>query len=347
MKKKSFTMMALLLFVTMACSFPGLGSQPPETAPPPSLNEDSSTAPTDTPAPITHLIIPPTDVKIGKPVYDVRSDVTANENRAPYGDAYNINRFERPFTQDMTYISDMDILSYTLGLDDTWYFVSIELIGRDPNNSMGINFGVEVDLDWDGYGDFIVWGSPQYTTDWSTDTVQVFRDSNHDTAGLSSARSDAVFDGDGYENLVFDRGVGDDPDLAWVRMNAGDRADIQFAFKRSLINSPFMFGVVADSGLRDVSRYDYNDSFIESDAGSPEISEQYYPLKELFGIDNSCQTAIGFKPTGYEPKLCPVDPTPTPGPGSPGDSCVEPPGGCDFKGGYYWSDLTCSCELFF
>ena len=58
---------------------------------------------------------------------------------------------------------------------------------------------------------------------WSTEGVQVFADCNHDTGGLSAELSDAPFDGDGYETKIFDSGIGDDPDLAWIRVNAGNK----------------------------------------------------------------------------------------------------------------------------
>jgi len=355
-KRISISTVMVLLLATLGCNIPG--ASPTEELPPtlvpvissPASIVDVEPSPVPTPAPteIAHIMFPSVDVGAGGLIFDVRSDGTAPEKRAPYGDAYNINRFERPFLKDMTYVSDMDILSYNISADADWFYISIELIGSDPNNTVGIHYGVEFDMNWDGYGDYIIWGSPPYSTDWTTDGVQVFKDDNKDTAGASSARSDAPFGGDGYETLIFDRGVGDDPDLAWVRINAGERASVQFAVKRSLITGPFMFGVVADGGLKDVSRYDYNDRFIESDAGSPEIKEAYYPLKEVFGVDNSCQTAIGFDPTGYEPKLCPVEPTPTPGPrpqNTPG-ACQPPGGSC--PAGWWWvGEPGCYCDTLY
>ncbi len=44
---------------------------------------------------------------------------------------------------------------------------------------------------------------------------------------------------------------------------------------------------------------------MEADAGSPEKSEQYYPIKAIYEVDNTCWVAVGFKPTGEEPHLCP------------------------------------------
>jgi hypothetical protein len=341
-RTRNFTfILILLLMVVSSCNLPAAGTEAPATS---TFAPAQPEAPSATAAPtaISHVMFPSNEAGIGGLVFDVRSDGTAPERRAPYGDAYNINRFERPFTQDMTYVSDMDIVSYNIRADADWFYVSIELIGNDPNNQLGIHYGVEFDQNWDGYGEYIVWGIPPYTNTWTTDSVQVFKDSNNDSAGLSSARSDAPFDGNGYDTMIFDRGVGDDSDLAWMRVNAGERATVQFAIKRALLNGPFMFGVVADAGLRDVGRFDYNDRFVEIDAGSPEISEPYYPLKEVFAVDNSCQTAVGFKPSGYEPKLCPVEPTPTPGPNPPGP--CQPPGGSCPPGWWWEPEPLCYCN---
>ena len=52
--------------------------------------------------------------------------------------------------------------------------------------------------------------------------MQIFQDTNHNTGGLSGEKSDAPLTADGYETLIFNGGAGDaDPDLAWVRINAG------------------------------------------------------------------------------------------------------------------------------
>jgi hypothetical protein len=263
----------------------------------------------DTPTPtLTHGLIPTTgDVKTQKHIIDIVSKDTASEKRAPLGDSYKLNRFERPFLQDMTYVSDLDIASYSFGADDIFFFVSIELVGANPNNPVGINYGVELDLDADGFGDLIIWAHPPYNVEWSTDNVQIFADKNHDTGGLSAEKSDAPLPGDGYETMIFNggRGQGDDPDLAWVRVNAGRLATVQFAFKKSLADDRFTYGVIADGGLKDVGKMDYVDRFTEFEAGSPEKSGKFYPLKELYAIDNVCRESYGFVGTGDEPQLCP------------------------------------------
>ena len=280
----------------------------------PTSEETSTSAPESTLTkviPVTgHLMTPPDTVpEAEKRVNDVESSAAS----APYGDSYRINRFERPFEQDMTYVPELDIISFELSEDDDWYYVSITLNGNDPNSSLEINYGVEIDLNADGFGDYIVWARPPYTIGWETDTIQAYEDGDRDTAGLSSRQSDAVFDGNGYETLLFEGGSDQnaDPDLAWVRMLEGERATIQLALKKSWLGGSFLVGVISDAGLRDLSKFDYSDKFAEADAGSPVKNNPYYPVGSVYAVDNTCWEAHGFENLAYQPKFCPVEVLPT------------------------------------
>jgi hypothetical protein len=246
-------------------------------------------------------------VETGKFIYDVVSVDTAAEQRAPYGDSYDINLLERPFMGDMSYVADLDITGYSLSFDEKFYYVSIALVGTNPNNDLGIQYAVELDLDADGFGDYIVVSYPPHNVEWSTDNVQVAWDSDHDTGGLSPERAEAPLPGDGYDTVIFDsgRGEADDPDLAWARINAGKNATVQFAFKRTLAENRFMYGVLADAGPKEVADLDYVDRFTRSEAGSPIRGNDDYPLKALYGVDNTCWTAQGFEGNYEEPKRCP------------------------------------------
>ncbi|MFZ5911303.1 MAG: SUMF1/EgtB/PvdO family nonheme iron enzyme [Chloroflexota bacterium] len=259
---------------------------------------------------VSHTLMPPSLVKTGELIYDVVSEEFAAEKRTLYGDSYDLNLLERPFTMDMIYVPDIDIAGYSLGWDEKFYYVSIALVGANPNNEIGIQYGVELDLaddGFDGFGDYIVIARPPYSEEWSTDNVQVAKDTNDDTGGDSAERSDAPLPGNGYDTVIFGEDVGDDPDLAWVRVNAGKDATVQFAFKRALAGNRFMFGVIADGGLKEIGDLDYVDRFTESEAGSP-ISDNdnpNYPLKALYAVDNTCWTAQGFEGNWEEPKRCP------------------------------------------
>src|SRR5512133_3479316 len=131
MKKNNsiFALSLLIIFVLMACNLPTSQDAGPTLIPPsntPMVVESSPTtenlatateSPSPTPEPPTptvevrHSLVPSTIVQLGKLVLDVVSVDTAAENRAPYGDSYDVNRFERPFMQDMTYVADLDIVS--------------------------------------------------------------------------------------------------------------------------------------------------------------------------------------------------------------------------------------------
>jgi hypothetical protein len=326
MKTKYFMLGFILLFVLLACNLPmtrqvTLPTPAPSFSHTPALPAASATAvnlgtatqpasPTaELPTPtlqVFHSLIPAVNIRAGKLILDVVSVDTAAENRAPYGDSYDINRFERPFLQDMTYVADLDIVSFNLAHDEKFFYVSIELVGTDPNNDLGIHYGVELDIDADGFGDMIIIARPPYDVDWSTDRVQIVRDSNRDTGGLSAEKAEAPLPGDGYDEIIFDggRGAGDDPDLAWVRVNAGEKATVQFAFKKSFSGIKFMYGVIADAGLKSIADMDYVDRFTAQQAGSPVRDQQEYPLKSLYAVDNVCREVFGFTGTKQEPQRC-------------------------------------------
>lgn len=339
--------LTILLIVILACNLPSVSRATP---PPATETQQSAASPaaaeTSTLIPFTPTIeikhnITPGDAGAGKLVYDVSSEDTAPEKRAPYGDSYDINRLERPFLQDMTYVSDLDIVTYTVSQDDIWWYVSVQLIGQDPNNPLGIDYGVVLDTNHDGFGDYIIWTHPPYTPAWDTSNVQIYQDTNHDTGGLSGEKSDAPITTDGYDKLIFNGGNGDaDPDLAWARINAGFQATIQFAFKKSWSGNVFMLGVIADAGLKDVGKLDYVDRFTEEQAGSPVKDKEYYPLKALYAVDNACREAFGFKPTGYEPQLCPRD-NPPPARKTP-QACAQPTY-CVYPR-YTWDQTSCTCS---
>lgn len=373
MKTHKFLYLYLVLTTLIgACGRPSLAGEHSPQIPSPVITSSSAGAepmesnlhPTPSPntsggIPVTggHLMQPSGNVPVpSKMVDDVESSGTGPEGRAPYGDSYKLNRFERPFLKDMTYVPDMDIHKFGLSEDETWYYVSIHLIGNDPNNALGINYGAEIDLNADGFGDYLIWAHPPYAAQWDTTTVQVFQDTNGDSAGGSATQSDAIFDGNGHDTLLFD-GSGSqntDPDLAWVRLGTDPTATIQIAFKKSLTGPAFMLGVVADGGPKEVSKFDYADHFIEAEAGSPVRDSQYYPLGSLYAIDNTCWQAYGMQTTGYEPKLCPnLLPPPKPTPkhressggssdGSSGGSSCPEVLNCG-EGGTF-NPSTCQCE---
>ncbi len=261
------------------------------------------TGPTDL-AVASHLS-QPADIAVAKQgtrIYDVDSSGTGPQKRAPYGDSYTIDRFERPFLKDMTYVPDLDIQSFSLAQDADWNYISIQLAGSNPNNPIGIDYGAEIDVNGDGRGDYLLVAHAPFSREWNTGIVQIFEDTNHDVGSGSSVA------GDGYETRIFDGGSNKDadPDLAWARMRAGDHATVQIAFKKSWLGAAFAFDVVADAGMKDAGKFDYNSQFSLADAGSPVRSSKYYPLRSLFAVDNTCWDANHLQTVGNELVFCPV-----------------------------------------
>ncbi|MCK6566314.1 MAG: hypothetical protein DCC59_02070 [Chloroflexi bacterium] len=334
-----------LMFLVAACNLPESSETIPVATPPPPTEIPSQSPPE--PTSIQHQDFPVSTLNVSS-YPDVTSADTAPEKRAPYGDSYEINRLERPFTQEMIYMPDVDIASFGISEDDTWYYISIEMVGKNPNNAPGIRFAVELDTNRDSFSDFLIVADPPFSEEWSAENISIFTDTDRDTAGISASRSDAVFSGNGFDSLIHNsaQGVGSDPDVAWARINASEFATVQFAFKKSFSGAMFFYGVLADAGLKDVARLDYVDYFTEADAGSPVRSNPNYPLKALYSVDNTCYQAVGFEPTLMEPKVCPVIVQPVivgpQDPGNPGPS-PEPtcPNQCPFPGQDPWPSCLC------
>lgn len=244
----------------------------------------------------------------------------------------------------MTYLPNVDIGTFQVTSDTNWYYVFITLIGTNPNDPINIDYGVEINKNKDGYGDTLIWAEPPYATTWTTQGVKVYTDPNHDTGGASPVRSDAKPDvpypGDGYESVIFNQGIGADPDLAWVRINPQNPAMVEFAFKIALAGKSFLWGVWADAGLKDPSKFNYNDRFTAAEAGSPLAKDPNYPIKAIYAVDNTCWLPVGFNPTGEEPRLCPLNipvvKKPKPKPGTTPAACT-PPIGCNYN------PATCQC----
>ncbi len=273
--------------------------------------------PTDSPRPtVTHLVSP------GEPPGAWLSEITdrdtspvAAEKRALGGENININLFERPFnTAAMdVYFPDLDITRARLFEDSAWVYVTIRLAGRGEDEALAGYYGLEVDLDVDGRGEFLIFASAPGTA-WSTDGVRAWADVNNDVGGSLPIYAEAPYGGDGYETLTFDSGLGDDPDLAWARQAPDDDKSVQIAFKIDLLqaDNKFTWGAWTDGGgVLNPAWFDYDDHFTPEEAGSPLIESAEYPILALYELDNTCRWAVGFTPTGSEPGICPVPVTPT------------------------------------
>ncbi|MBT3321538.1 MAG: hypothetical protein HN392_04550 [Anaerolineae bacterium] len=340
MKKKSkLTILISFSFFTLlilACSLPGMATTSPSednedaiqtaiaethtalalVAPPVNATAGPSVAPALTATPV-HLLIP------GEPpsyfeshIIDRNSLSTAPKHAANGGENFDTNLYERPFnatTMDI-YYPDLDIIKARLDRTGAWVYIEIEMVNVNPSDGiMGGNYGVELDLDVDGRGDWLVLASKPTST-WSTLGVRVWQDTDNDVGNDFPTRSDPPQQGNGYDMLYFNQGNNPDADIAWARISPKNPKVIQIAFKPSLIASDnyFMWGAWADQGVFKPEFYDYNDHFTHAEAGSPLPGlQKYYPLKALFEVDNTCREAVGFTLTGEEPASCLVYIPPT------------------------------------
>ena len=239
---------------------------------------------------------------------DTTSSVDATKKRAPGGDSFVNDLFERPFnatTMD-TYFPYIDILDTQGYVDTTWGYATITLSGTDANGHLPGKYGVELDLNLDGRGNWLIVVSNPSSTDWSTKGVQVWKDTNGDVGGTVPIVADkATSNGDGYETLVFDQGKSsDNPDGAWARISS-DNKTVTLAFKLSMIGSPKFYAMGAWAGTDlNPAMFDYNDHMTHIQAGDPDPGLKLYAIKALSEIDNTCRLAIGFAATGREPGLC-------------------------------------------
>ncbi len=278
----------------------------------------AESTPTYTSTPIVHVLVP------GEPPGSFLSEVTdrdtssmASQHRALGGENFSVDLFERPFnttTMD-TYFPDLDILRGRVSRDSQWFFVDIKLAGQDPAGGLTGAYGLEIDLNVEGRGDVLLMAVNPGAA-WSTDGVRAWQDGNHDVGAAHPISSDGPVSGDGYETLLFNSGVGVDSDAAWARISPAAPNSVQIAFKRSLIGDDgnFTWGAWAMSeSMLNPAWFDYNDHFTLAVAGSS-LSEltEFYPLKAFAEADNTCRWGVGFTPTGSEPGVCPVPPTPMP-----------------------------------
>lgn len=299
--------------------------EPP--TPEPVVEVDASATPEQVPTEIVHSFIPISSKPDEKAqtIYDQETRLSASQKEAYAGDEYNIGKFERPFDQKMSYLPYIDIIQVNLYRmkNDIFYMAHIYL-EKDPSLlPEGVpGFGIEIDSDLDGRGNYLIWTSLPKSTEWSVEGVSAWNDANLDVGGKTPVKNDLSPEGDGYELKLFDSGVGTDPDLVWSRVSPDDPTRIEITFKKELLGSStaFVWSAWAAIDQNQLALFDHNDHFTLEQAGSPtKEGSAYYPLKGLYGIDNSCRSASGFTPDWTIIGLCPKALQPTPE--SSGDNC--------------------------
>jgi len=322
MKKQSslFSIILLCGLILTACTSAPKPTEPPAgesnatEAPAQELvtTEPAAVQP-ETGSEIQHKDIPTSPTLSGPERWGDHSTISSiNKARALNGDRFTEGKFERPYnanTMDV-YFPQLDIdRAVIYPENDTWVYAVLTMVGRDANNSFTGQYAIELDLDRNGRGEFLILVDNPASTDWTTQGVRVYKDANADIGGVNPVLADSAgASSDGYELVLFDQGTGDDPDLAWVRLDPDDPNSFQIAYKQSLLGGvkKYTAGIWAGSHL-DPALFDYNDHFTHEQAGAanPDITN-FYPIKDLAELDNTCREAIGYNPTGAEPGICPI-----------------------------------------
>ena len=295
---------------------------------------------------IKHTNIPDQPGWVSQWWMETNSASTAGQKRANGGDYLNQNLLERPFTtEEMVYRPDVDLVRVEISKGPTFYYFMLHLSDiNSETNMLSAYYGVELDISRDGRGDLLLWALGDGSTEWSITDVFVYQDANDDVGGSRPLLAEAPnYSGDSYEKLLFSPDHLDDPDAAWKRVDPADDTVIQLAIKKSVLGNAeaFLWNAWADDGVKDPTKFDYNDFFTLTEAGSPIGGAADYPLKDLYLTDNTCRLAYGFEPTGNETNLCYVpEPAATAEPPEPDD----PPPPCDCGGACMgFSDQFC-CE---
>jgi hypothetical protein len=267
------------------------------------------TPPQNTPVSVVHAIMPGEMQAIESTVDDTLYN----------GDDFNTNLYERPLTSNvMQPRYDLDLQKITMSTDNTFFYFSLNL--KDVNigtKTLDGNYGIELDLDRDGRGDYLLWAyQPPFNTTWTASGIGLFADRNKDVGSTRPLLSDPVTQTDGYETEVWPGKPTLDPDGAWVRVDPNHPTTIQLAVKRSLVGNPssFLWGAWADDQIKATYKFDYNDFFTAAEAGSLNPASVNYPIKAIAQVDNTCREAWGFTPTGQEPGICKIAVQSTPKP---------------------------------
>jgi WD40 repeat protein len=220
-------------------------------------------------------------------------------------DNYELNRYERPFSSDMSiYYPDVDIKTASMGRTPDWVYFTITLAGPRGSDLMGY-YAIEIDMNGDGRGDHLV-TTLAPGSDWSTSGVRIWMDQNRDVGNQNLYYPDPPQAGDGFETLVFDQGSGDQPDLAWSRISPTDPNTIQIAVRRAVFEAAgrgtdsFVWTAWASRDPFQPAWFDYNDHFTRQEVGAPvkDNPEGVDVLKNLAGLDDTCRYAFGIATQG-------------------------------------------------
>ena len=210
-------------------------------------------------------------------------------------DQWERNYFERPLNEDLTEIfPQLDIVEAEFGQDENWYYTQILVYAELIENLVldGV-YALEIDLDLDARGDILITANAPglfQPDEWHAYGVQVWLDANDDVGGPQAVLVDPRYDGDGYEELIFDAGVGDDPDLAFVKTYSEQPGLLTFGFKANLLAGAESFEWWVWAMKEDLSAAKYD-------------PVDFFPQDTLFAMDNTCGWIFNSYPRDL-PNIC-------------------------------------------
>jgi len=159
---------------------------PAETEPPAAVT--SAPQATTAPAQITHTSVPTDSYYVAAQVAvdcNTGARLAAGSTQVVVSgcDYWNREFLERPADgPDGNYIPALDILWSQTGKSTPWIFLRIKVTSL-VDEPAGYQAGFELDDNLDSRGDFLLLASEPKSTQWSTDGVQVWQDSNGDVGG--------------------------------------------------------------------------------------------------------------------------------------------------------------------
>ncbi len=302
---------------------PGPNLAPP-FATPGALPWQPTPVPTAAPAATAHPARPTTrpaaaapSITLASEIWDFPTGRYVRPGQTVYyaagGDRYEHNLYERPFLEQTQaqFFPDLDIRYARLIRAGDWFLVVIRLHGLPYGGQAPTgDYGLELDINLDGRGDYLVWAKGPIPGQWDPTGVTVYRDARPDVEGPRACTSDAPLRGDGYDQIRYtaDANTG----LAW-RAWAWDTEGSQrypavyIAFHRSLLDGHdqrLLWQVWADGGLRAAGQMAYHDRYTRNQAGVPYAKDKDFPIRAIARVDNTCRATFGFQPTGLEPCLC-------------------------------------------
>ena len=137
----------------------------------------------------------------------------------------------------MAYLPDTDIQSAAISSDELFFYFTIELAGLSTaTNQLGALYGIEIDVDKDGRGDFLFTASNP-AKDWSASETKSFADANKDMGGKTSLRADSSTNSksDGYERVLASSSS------VFSRMDPSSEVTVQITVSKEMLGDATQF----------------------------------------------------------------------------------------------------------